>query len=576
MESEPAAIMPQQDWEVVMVDEAAQEGFFHYEVRRGEEAYRLPVLRNWKLVGSAFYTMNVREHRVTPIQELYEHEAWLRMSVKLKPEDVLICSYPKSGTTLVEQIVLLLLNSGDHEALDPLSKNAIRPTKATFGKIWPEACLVPDGCTERAPFRPIGEQFRPVELSLFEAMHSPRVIKTHNAPQHVVGCDASGQLAESRYIIVCRNPLDTCVSAYYHGWSPAESGVPFDAWSVAWLAGLPAQGGTWWTYYEQWRRAEQLSTKRAQFLWVQYEHIKDQPEREIRRIAAFLGIDGDDALIARVVHGSDFTVMKRSAKEAAKARHRLDSDAHMRKGIVGDHINHFEPERRRRFISALQGGGNPHAPFTDAVSLSFNSPAEQVSPQPFAILDFMATLLLPATMNAANTCIIPIAEAVVRSRRMSADATRTEVLHASALEIAVSTAGILLSTLAYFAMPSRWHEGRTIYLFASGCFTVGTGAYMTAKRSFLMLCVTTSALVGTQHGVPGKASKNLLACQTPKRRRKSIHSPWRRRLQKRLQKRASLLIKFFIFSLWLALAGALRSHASQVICHGVQWLAAGR
>jgi hypothetical protein len=35
-----------------------------------------------------------------------------------------VTTFPKCGTTWMEQIVLLLLNGGDVEALDPLSKNS--------------------------------------------------------------------------------------------------------------------------------------------------------------------------------------------------------------------------------------------------------------------------------------------------------------------------------------------------------------------------------------------------------------------------------------------------------------------
>jgi hypothetical protein len=31
-----------------------------------------------------------------------------------------------------------------------------------------------------------------------------------------------------KVIIVSRNPLDACVSSFYHAWNPAKSGWPFD------------------------------------------------------------------------------------------------------------------------------------------------------------------------------------------------------------------------------------------------------------------------------------------------------------------------------------------------------------
>ena len=56
--------------------------------------------------------------------------------------DVHIFSYPKSGTTWLEQCVLLLLNGGDTSLLNPSHKNTYSPAAPeSRGKIWLEACI---------------------------------------------------------------------------------------------------------------------------------------------------------------------------------------------------------------------------------------------------------------------------------------------------------------------------------------------------------------------------------------------------------------------------------------------------
>lgn len=61
--------------------------------------------------------------------------------VKYKKSDIIIVSYPKSGTTWMEQILLLLLNNGDESIVNPREKNNLTCSNCQVGKVWLEACL---------------------------------------------------------------------------------------------------------------------------------------------------------------------------------------------------------------------------------------------------------------------------------------------------------------------------------------------------------------------------------------------------------------------------------------------------
>lgn len=72
---------------------------------------------------------------------------WIKLNdeVQYRNTDILIVSYPKSGTTLLEQCVLLLLNGGDKALLNPANKNVYSPSSSELGgKIWLEACIDQD------------------------------------------------------------------------------------------------------------------------------------------------------------------------------------------------------------------------------------------------------------------------------------------------------------------------------------------------------------------------------------------------------------------------------------------------
>ena len=357
-----------------------------YSMRRGrEEVHRLPCALLAGLPTCA--------PRASHAAGIAAHEARLQEAVRYRPSDIVIATFPKCGTTFVEQIVLLLLGGGVAEALDPLNKNSGR--KGSVGKVWPEGCLMPDEAAEPLPYppgRPQRPEMRPMSLSAFDALPSPRVLKTHAPVSHLLSRQPDGTPAPARYIVVTRNPLDACVSCYYHAWHPQSSGWPFDAHALAWLDGRANSAfgaqGTWFDFYAGWHAqatcfppmppspGAAVSPVAPVVLWLHYEALLRDPAHEVRAIATFLGLDATDAaLIARVVEGSSFTSMREAAVAAegvaegakgvqgaegaegaecataapsyevpgkAQQLERRLAD-HLRKGEVGDWRQHCEP-----------------------------------------------------------------------------------------------------------------------------------------------------------------------------------------------------------------------------------------
>jgi aryl sulfotransferase len=147
---------------------------------------------------------------------------------------------------------------------------------------------------------------------------------------------------ELRYIHVARAPRDACMSSFNH-WSanlplmfnlmdataPAELGpVPrtprdlHEFWSTWFTRGvLPGTADGYpdvsfvdlETSYWQARRSDNL-------LLVHYNDLKLDLEAELRRIAAFLGIETPEALLPELVEAASFEAMKRDAAVLVERR----------------------------------------------------------------------------------------------------------------------------------------------------------------------------------------------------------------------------------------------------------------
>lgn len=271
-------------------------------------------------------------------QSRWEH---LDKNIHYKPDDIVIASYPKCGTTWSEQCVLLLLNHGDASKLNPATKNTYLAGSDLQGKVWPEACL------DQKAESTMGPEATPLSFEDFAAIPFRRVIKSHATPALLLGCDKQGvdRLPPTvKVLVVTRNPMDACVSSYYHAFNPFKSGWPFDAWASVWLDGLVSFGG-WFPWVKDWLRDCRAHPERC--LWIQYEDLQKNPHQTVRTVAEFIGVEADAATIDKVVQLSSFDSMKTQAESKGG-----DTMGHLRQGKSGAWRSHFDAALAQKFVDA--------------------------------------------------------------------------------------------------------------------------------------------------------------------------------------------------------------------------------
>ncbi len=185
---------------------------------------------------------------------LTDEEIKTGLSLQLRPTDVVITPYAKSGTTWAQQIVHTLRTRGDMD-FDDISR------------------VVP--WIETSPA--VG-----IDLNA-EQKADPRAFKSHLAWDFVP--------KGGRYINVVRNPADVVVSLFKFGegwnWAPGAVGLNEYALEEA----LPKR--SYFQHLKSWwpRRYD------PDVLFLCYETMLKEPRVTIRRVAEFIGIELDDELL---------------------------------------------------------------------------------------------------------------------------------------------------------------------------------------------------------------------------------------------------------------------------------------
>jgi estrone sulfotransferase len=226
-----------------------------------------------------------------------------RRSLHVFPDDTFIVSYPRSGNTWTRFLVANLLHPGDPVTFENIER------------------VVPDMHAQSKRF--------------FRRLPRPRVIKSHEYfdPRY------------RRVIYIVRDPRDIVLSAYHfhRKQRQIEDNYPLeryvtrflagDVFSVyaswgqnvaSWLATRPvghlATGpglfGNWGDSVSSWWEAPKNG---VDFLLLRYEAMVENPESELARIAAFLGISATPDLLSQTVARSSADAMRKLEQSQAKS-----------------------------------------------------------------------------------------------------------------------------------------------------------------------------------------------------------------------------------------------------------------
>jgi hypothetical protein len=296
-------------------------------------------------------------------------EGWLTKSLaptherfNSHPTDVFLASFPKSGTTWLKALAFCVLNRTAH----PPSAGADHPLRRGN----------PHDLVSFLEANPYLIAYATGEDELYEHLPSPRLLATH-IPYSLLPHGITD--GECKMVYVCRDPKDTLVSLWnFHkktieGLQQEDPGLSSASASLTptieeafelFCEGKFVAGPQWRHVLEYW---EASCRRPDHVLFLRYEDMLRHPERNLRRLAAFMGCpfspeEEADGMVRDVVELCSLGTLKAlEVNRSGSTVWGIKNDAFFRKGTMGDWSNFMTPAMAARLdgivAEELKGSG---------------------------------------------------------------------------------------------------------------------------------------------------------------------------------------------------------------------------
>jgi len=276
----------------------------------------------------------------------YKEYAKELIEYELEDDDVMLMTFPKSGTTWVQEILWTLRNNPQLDNTEAANVALPRRSPVLEGDI-----IIPDmfGSDEEggSPGLPHG-----INLQKITELERPRSLKTHFSFELI----SPTVISKAKVVYMMRDPRDVCVSYYYHCRLFNYEGFTgtFDQFVESFMHDATYYSPYWTHVQEAWSRRNH-----PRMHIMLYDTLKKDTKKEFKKLNDFLGLKVSDDQINKIIEYCSFAEMKKRGHHASIQEWdpllmnleiaEKDGGGFFKKGESGRHREVLTEEHQRQF-----------------------------------------------------------------------------------------------------------------------------------------------------------------------------------------------------------------------------------
>ncbi|KAG8230727.1 hypothetical protein J437_LFUL010829 [Ladona fulva] len=193
---------------------------------------------------------------------------------EVRDDDIVVASYPKTGTTWTQEMVWCIGNNLDFEK----AMATVLPVRFPFLEL---TTLFEFRSAENEAEEDSLKAFLKDSVKFTAEMESPRYIKTH-LPWELLPDQMKSK--QTKIIYVARNPKDTCVSYYHHSRLIEGYRGNLEDFVELFLQDTVSYSSYWEHLLSYWEHREDPNV-----LFIKYEDMKKDLPPVVKKVVQFMG-----------------------------------------------------------------------------------------------------------------------------------------------------------------------------------------------------------------------------------------------------------------------------------------------